>query len=98
MVLRVVLGSVSGVTPTSNNVTTTQLPADIGASNVTDGVSYDSNGQTGFTQYTYEFVDNAGNLISLPTTITNWVKYAEFPGMRLLKKVKFEVNGNPLIV
>ena len=49
-----------------------------------------------YTKYTYEYVDAAGNVLTVGAPATNFVRYAEYPGQRLFKKVKFEVNGNPL--
>lgn len=58
----------------------------------------------------YRYVDLAGNAYSPANTqwknvqsdvaddkaIRNFVRYAEYPGQRVFKKVKFDVNGNPL--
>lgn len=49
-----------------------------------------------YTKYTHEYVDLAGNVLAVGAAARNFVRYAEFPGQRLFKKVKFEVNGNPL--
>jgi hypothetical protein len=49
-----------------------------------------------YTKYTYEYVDISGTPIATGAAATNFVRYAEYPGQRLFKKVKFEVNGNPL--
>jgi hypothetical protein len=49
-----------------------------------------------YTKYTHEYVDLAGNVLDVGSVATNFVRYAEYPGQRLFKKVKFEVNGNPL--
>jgi len=59
-----------------------------------------------FTRYTYEYVDLQGRVVNRATnvyaddgsayTARNFVRYAEYPGQRLLSVVKFEVNGNPL--
>lgn len=54
------------------------------------------------------YVDKHGNIISPATgafgvvggpasvTVRNWVKYCDYPGLRLLRGVRFTVNGNPL--
>lgn len=47
------------------------------------------------TTITYSLVDNVGNPITA-STYRNLVRYAEYPGNRLFKLVKFDVNGNPL--
>jgi hypothetical protein len=49
-----------------------------------------------YTTYTYQYVDAAGNVKNVGSAAQNYVRYAEYPGQRLFKKVKFEVNGNPL--
>lgn len=46
-----------------------------------------------YTKYTHEYVDIAGNVQSVGATAHNFVRYAEYPGQRLFRKVKFEVNG-----
>jgi hypothetical protein len=53
---------------------------------------------TAYTKYTHEWVDASGAVLAVAAPIRNFVRYAEFPGQRLFKKVKFEVNGNPLTV
>lgn len=49
-----------------------------------------------YTQFTHEYVDQAGNVKSVGAAASNFVRYAEFPGQRLCKKIRFDVNGNPL--
>jgi hypothetical protein len=51
----------------------------------------------------YQYEKGATEWQNLPTSasaddraIRNFVRYAEYPGQRLLKKVSFHVNGNPL--
>jgi hypothetical protein len=44
----------------------------------------------------YSLVDVAGNPVSDNTSYRNLVRYCEYPGNRLFKLVKFDVNGNPL--
>ncbi len=77
------------------------LPAFIGADDQvltsTASVSAEENTTSGvYTKYTHEFVDIQGNVLTVGAAAQNFVRYAEFPGQRLFKKVKFEVNGNPL--
>jgi hypothetical protein len=43
----------------------------------------------------YQLVDLNGNLVTA-STYRNLVRYCEYPGNRLFKLVKFDVNGNPL--
>lgn len=47
------------------------------------------------TTITYDLVDANGNAVVDPT-YRNLVRYCEYPGNRLFKLVKFDVNGNPL--
>jgi len=75
-----------------------QFPAYIGAADQattgTSSVSAVENTTSGvYTKYTYEYVDIAGNVLVTGSAASNFVRYAEFPGQRLFKKVKFEVNG-----
>jgi len=49
-----------------------------------------------YTVYTHEYVNMAGDVLAVGAAASNFVRYAEFPGQRLFKKVKFDVNGNPL--
>ena len=49
-----------------------------------------------YTRYTHEYVDRAGNPVAVGASARNFLRYCEYPGQRLFKKVKFEVNGNPL--
>lgn len=57
---------------------------------------------TTLTKYTMEYVNAAGAVLNATVgqqagaAASNFVRYAEYPGQRLFKKVKFEVNGNPL--
>jgi hypothetical protein len=46
-----------------------------------------------YTKYTQKYVDLAGNPVVVGSAASNYVRYAEYPGQRLFKKVKFEVNG-----
>lgn len=49
-----------------------------------------------YTKYTHEYVNAAGVVQTVGAAATNFVRYAEYPGQRLFRKVKFDVNGNPL--
>jgi hypothetical protein len=44
----------------------------------------------------YTLVDIAGNNIGDGVSYSNLVRYCEYPGNRLFRLVKFDVNGNPL--
>ena len=48
----------------------------------------------------HRYVDATGRSVQTtdgsPLTVRNLAAYCEYPGTRLLKKVSFEVNGNPL--
>lgn len=96
MTVNVVLGQVSattGVVPA--------FPAHLGATDLSETASakvsatQDAVGGV-YTKYTMEYVDLAGNVKDVGSPATNFVRYCEYPGQRLFKKVKFEVNGNPL--
>jgi hypothetical protein len=63
----------------------------------TASVSGEENTTTGvYTKYTHQYVDIQGNVLTVGAPASNFVRYAEYAGQRLFKKVKFEVNGNPL--
>lgn len=49
-----------------------------------------------YTSYRQEYVTANGTAALVGAAATNFVRYAEYPGQRLPKKVKFDVNGNPL--
>ena len=49
-----------------------------------------------YTKFTHEYVDAAGVVQTVGAAARNFVRYAEYPGQRLFRKVKFDVNGNPL--
>ncbi len=49
-----------------------------------------------YTKYTHEYVDISGDVLTVGAAAANFVRYAEYVGERLFKKVKFDVNGNPL--
>lgn len=96
MLVNIVLESTSatvGVVP--------PLPAFVGPDDqvltATASVSGRSNAAARtYTKYTHEYVDSQGNVLAVGSAATNYVRYAEFPGQRLFKKVKFDINGNPL--
>lgn len=49
-----------------------------------------------YMKYTHEYVDASGTVKSVGDAAQNFVRYAEYPGQRLFRKVKFSVNNNPL--
>ncbi len=49
-----------------------------------------------YTQYTHEYIDIAGNVLTVGDPARNFVRYAEYVGERLFKKTSFTVNSNPL--
>lgn len=49
-----------------------------------------------YTKYTHEYVDIAGQPVQPGSSAANYVRYAEYVGERLFRRVKFDVNGNPL--
>lgn len=77
------------------------LPAFIGGDDqvltTTASVSAEENTTDGiYTKYTYQYVNLQGTVQTVGAAASNFVRYAEYPGQRLFRKVKFEVNGNPL--
>ena len=46
-----------------------------------------------YTKFTQEYVDIQGVPQDVGAAAYNFVRYCEYPGQRLFKKVKFEVNG-----
>lgn len=49
-----------------------------------------------YTLYRYEYVDAAGNVLTVGAPATNFTRYCEYPGEMLFSEVKFDINGNPL--
>jgi hypothetical protein len=49
-----------------------------------------------YSKYKYEYVNAAGVVQAVGAAAQNFVRYAEYPGQRLFRKVKFSVNNNPL--
>ncbi|AMN83136.1 major capsid protein [Faustovirus] len=43
--------------------------------------------------YTQSYVNQQGTTQTVAAAATNFVRYCEYPGLRLFKRVKFEVNG-----
>jgi hypothetical protein len=91
MVCRTRLSRFSGKEGTTPARGSTSFPADaLGTDSVTN------------TTTKYRIVDAFGNVIQIgandDTTdkYRNFVRYCEYPGNRLFKQVKFDVNGNPL--
>lgn len=103
MVLNVTLAqtqALPGVVPAfPPSIGTTQL-----STSSTASVSYSLGGVSGaggipangVVVYTYEYVDIADNVVAVGSTASNFVRYCEYPGERLLKNIRFDVNGNPL--
>jgi len=74
------------------------LPAFIGADDQvltsTSSVSATKNTTSGvYTLYTQSYVNQQGTTQTVAAAATNFVRYCEYPGLRLFKRVKFEVNG-----
>jgi hypothetical protein len=53
-------------------------------------------GADGINSVEYSIVDSFGNAVTDGANYRNLIRYCDYPGERLFKKVKFEVNGNPL--
>jgi hypothetical protein len=65
--------------------------------NATSQVSGTENAVAGiYTLYTQQYVNAAGTVLSVGAAATNFTRYAEYPGERLFREVKFEISGNPL--
>jgi hypothetical protein len=74
------------------------FPAFIGgidtAVTTTSSVSAVTDGLTLYTRYTYNYVDIQGNILDRATSVVqNFVRYVEYPGQRIFRKVRFDVNG-----
>jgi hypothetical protein len=102
MVVNVQLDAVSCTVPAAGALPA--FPANIGADSPLLAATYSLSGKQNtvddfYTRYTYQYVDEAGNVLNRATaTPSNFVRYCEWPGHRLFSLVKFDVNGNPLIV
>jgi Large eukaryotic DNA virus major capsid protein len=105
MVVHTVLDAVSATTPTAGDIPAFPVLTDAGlgiapVSVTATGAVYERPTfptATQYTTYTYNYVDQQGTILNRTTaTPPNYVRYCEYPGERLFKKVKFEVNGNPL--
>jgi len=46
--------------------------------------------------YTYKYLDQNGAEVTPGTPIRNFVRYCEYPGERILKKVSFDITGAPI--
>ena len=73
------------------------FPALIGdvnpAASSTQQSSGDENTVSGvYTKYVQEYVDLQGNVKAVGAAASNFVRYCEYPGQRIFKKVKFEVD------
>ena len=96
MVAHIQLGSVActqSVVP--------DFPAAIGAieveKNTVHQITCTENAVDGiYTQYTQEYVNAAGEVVTVNSPIGNYIRYCEYPGEMLFREVKFEINGNPL--
>jgi hypothetical protein len=96
MVIHVQLASTS-----ASAGTVPALPAYIGAADQatssTAKVSATDNTTSGvYTLYTQSYVNQQGTAQAVGAAASNFVRYCEYPGLRLFRRVKFEVNGNPL--
>lgn len=79
------------------------LPAYIGATDQTVSstqvVSATTNATTGvYTLYTQSYVNQQGTVQTVGAAASNFVRYCEYPGLRLFRRVKFEVNGKIIAV
>jgi hypothetical protein len=57
-------------------------------------VSAISASASNFVRYTYNYVTLNNTIVNRQNTaVQNFVRYVEYPGQRLFKKVRFDVNG-----
>lgn len=92
MVVNVTLAATSATAGTVPSFPAYVGPQDQSSSS-TQKVSAVQNTTSGvYTKYTMEYVDIAGNVQTVGAAASNFVRYAEYPGQRLFKQVKFEVN------
>ena len=96
MVINTKLDSVSASSWVAGDIPA--YPADIGSTNLAVGQSSVDDAINGiYKRYTYQYVRANGDAVDrTAATGANFVRYCEYPGQRLFKNVKFEVNGNPL--
>lgn len=106
MVVNITLAAVSctaGVVPT---LTTSNIPQALTGYNAWGSAAVASNKLTAVAaltagagyavKYSAEYVDFQGTRLAFGAARTNYIRYCEYPGQRVFKKVKFEVNSNPL--
>lgn len=99
MVVNVELDSVSATVGTVPAFPAYLSADDQSVADPTKKVSGIINATSGiYTKYTYEYVDLAGNVLTPGAAASNFVRYCEYPGQRLFKTVKFEVNGELIAV
>lgn len=78
------------------------FPAYVGAADQATSATAKSSGANNspavgsYMKYTHEYVDASGAVKAVGDAAQNFVRYAEYPGQRLFRKVKFSVNNNPL--
>lgn len=77
------------------------FPAFIGpnnqVTNATNQVSGLNNTTSGvYTQYTQQYVDVNGNVLTPGAAASSFVRYCEYPGERIFNQVQFQVNGDLL--
>lgn len=85
--------AVTGTVPTDNDrrTGTTSAPVVWSVNDYHEDGTAAAQGET----ITYSIVDSNDNSVVLDT-YRNYVRYCEYPGNRVFKLVKFDVNGNPL--
>lgn len=97
MVLQTIFAATSATAGTVPTFPTTYIGAANQSTTSTAQISATENAGTGvYTKYTREYVDIQGTVLTVGAARSNFVRYCEFVGHRFMKKVKFEVNGNPL--
>jgi len=96
MVVNVNLDATSatpGVVPAFGPFVGTDLQT-VGVTSQTSGTQNTTTGV--YTKYTQEYVNSNGVAVAPGSPASNFVRYAEYVGERIFRKVTFTVNGNPL--
>lgn len=86
---------------TATDGTVPDFPAPPGLADIVKGaesqISADEDTVNGvYTVYKQEYIDYTGKVVPVGSTARNFVAYCDLPGIRLLERVKFTVNGNTL--
>ncbi|VVB71184.1 Large eukaryotic DNA virus major capsid protein [uncultured archaeon] len=89
MVLHIQFASISAGTYTAPTQPSSAFPA-----NDPDPTPPAEGQSASFTKNTYKLVDSFGNSVSGGASVSNLIRWCEYPGERLLDSVIFRANGN----